>query len=88
MAIGDSLFVEKQFGYSLYTATFGRSVQPGRTRIDVTDDGCETVWVNDEVRIPSVASKGTADGVIASYTKGSPPPEHRLTPSPSSTGRG
>lgn len=70
IAIGDSHFVENNFGYNLFTATFGRSVEPGMTRIDVTEDGCETAWANDEVRIPSVVSKGTADGVIASYTKG------------------
>lgn len=70
IAVGDSLFVENNFGYNLFTATFGRSVEPGMTRIDVTGDGCETAWANDEVRIPSVVSKGTADGVIATYTKG------------------
>lgn len=70
IALGDSLFVENNFGYDLYTATFGRSVEPGMTRIDVDAGGCETVWANDEVRIPSVVSKGTTDGVIATYTKG------------------
>lgn len=70
VAVGDSLFVENNFGYDLFTATFGRSVEPGMTRIDVTDSGCETEWTNDEVRVPSVVSKGTADGVVVSYTKG------------------
>lgn len=70
IAIGDSLFVESNYGYNLYTATYGRSTEPGLTRIDVSDSGCEVVWDNDEVRIPSVVSKGTSSGVIATYTKG------------------
>ena len=39
IAIGRSLFVESNYGYNLFDATFGRSTQPGLTRIDVTDDG-------------------------------------------------
>ncbi|MGE9782303.1 hypothetical protein [Janibacter sp. G368] len=70
IAIGSSLFVESNYGYTLFDATFGRSTEPGMTRIDVTDDGCEQVWANDEIRTPSVVSKGTAAGVIATYTKG------------------
>lgn len=70
IAIGDSLFVESNYGYNLFDATFGRSTEPGLVRIDVTEDGCETVWSNDEIRIPSTVSKGTAAGVIATYTKG------------------
>lgn len=69
IAIGRSLFVESNYGYNLFDATFGRSTQPGLTRIDVTDDGCEVVWANDEIRIPSTVSKGTSSGVIATYTK-------------------
>ena len=70
IAIGDSLFVESNYGYNLFDATFGRSTEPGLVRIDVTEDGCETVWSNDEIRNPSTVSKGTAAGVIATYTKG------------------
>lgn len=69
IAIGDSLFVENNFGYDLLTATFGRSAGPGMARIDVRENGCSTAWTNDEVRIPSVVSKGTSDGVVVSYTK-------------------
>lgn len=69
IAVGDALFVENNFGYDLFTATFGRSVEPGMSRIDVTDDGCATAWTNDEVWIPSVVSKGIASGVVVSYTK-------------------
>lgn len=70
IAIGGSLFVESNYGYSLYDATYGRSTEPGLTRIDITAGGCEVAWANDEIRIPSVVSKGTSSGVIVTYTKG------------------
>lgn len=71
IAMGRSLFVENNYGYNLLTATNGRSSEPGMTRIDVAEDGsaCDVVWENTEVRIPSVVSKGSTEGVLVSYTR-------------------
>lgn len=68
--MGDSLFVENNYGYTLLSVAGGRTSVPGLARIDVTDDGCEVGWANDEVVIPSLVSKGVAaDGVVLTYTK-------------------
>lgn len=71
IAMGRSLFVENNYGYNLLTATNGRASEPGMTRIDIAEDGshCEVVWENIEVRIPSVVSKGSTEGVLVSYTR-------------------
>lgn len=70
IAMGDSLFVENNYGYTLLSVAGGRTSVPGLARIDVTDDGCEVGWANDEVVIPSLVSKGVAaDGVVLTYTK-------------------
>lgn len=71
IAMGRSLFVENNYGYNLLTATNGRASEPGMTRIDIAEDGshCEVVWENTEVRIPSVVSKGSTEGVLVSYTR-------------------
>lgn len=70
IAMGDSLFVENNYGYTLLSVAGGRTSVPGLARIDVTDDGCIVGWANDEVIIPSLVSKGVAaDGVVLTYTK-------------------
>lgn len=71
IAMGAALFVENNYGYNLLTATNGRASEPGMTRIDLAADGsgCEVVWENTTVRVPSVVSKGSTSGVIVSYTR-------------------
>jgi len=71
IAMGKSLFVENNYGYSLVTATNGRASEPGLARIDVNPDGsgCQRVWENSEITIPSVVSKGSTTGVLVSYTR-------------------
>ncbi len=72
IAAGNSIFVENNYGYRLPDVIGGHSSEAGAARIDV-DQGtgeCETVWENDEVRIPSVVSKvSAADGLMLTYTK-------------------
>jgi len=70
IAIGDSLFVENNYGYTLLSVAGGRTTTPGLARIDVSDAGCAVAWSSDEVAIPSLVSKGVAaDGLVLTYVK-------------------
>ncbi|MFM9136090.1 MAG: hypothetical protein ACKOT0_11805 [bacterium] len=70
ISMGNALFVENNYDYSVLSVAGGRTSQPGLARIDVTDDGCTTGWETTEVTIPSLVSKGVApDGAILTYTK-------------------
>ncbi|MFM8528846.1 MAG: hypothetical protein ACKOD2_04065 [Ilumatobacteraceae bacterium] len=70
IAMGDSLVVENNYGYTLLSVAGGRTTTPGLARIDVTDAGCEVAWSSDDVVIPSLVSKGVAaDGIVLAYTK-------------------
>jgi hypothetical protein len=71
IAMGPALFVENNYGYNLLEATNGRSTEPGMSRIDVAEDGsgCSRIWENHEIRIPSVVSKGSTEGVIVTYSR-------------------
>jgi len=70
IAMGDSLFVENNYGYTLLSVAGGRTTTPGLTRIEVTDAGCDVAWASDDVVIPSLVSKGVAsDGIVLTYTK-------------------
>lgn len=70
IAMGDSLFVENNYGYTLLAVAGGRTTTPGLARIDVTDNGCDTAWSSERVSIPSLVSKGVApNGMVLTYTK-------------------
>ena len=70
IALGNALFVENNYDYSVLSVAGGRTSQPGLARIDVTDEGCAVGWETAEVTIPSLVSKGVArDGAILTYTK-------------------
>ena len=70
IAVGSSLIVENNYGNSLKATSGGGSTTPGMARVDVTDSGCRTVWVNTTVRAPSVVPKFSAKtGLIYAYTK-------------------
>lgn len=70
IALGDSLIVESNYGYSVTAVAGGYTTVPGLARIDVSDDGCTPVWTSTDVSIPSLVSKGVlADGSILTYTK-------------------
>ncbi len=70
IAMGSSLFVENNYGYTLLSVAGGRTSTPGLARIDVSDTGCEVGWANDSVVIPSLVSKGVADdGIVLTYAK-------------------
>lgn len=70
IALGDSLVVESNYGYSVTAVAGGYTTVPGLARIDVTDNGCSPVWTSTDLSIPSLVSKGVlADGSILTYTK-------------------
>jgi hypothetical protein len=70
IAAGNSLVVENNYGYSGPLATEnGGSTEPGLERVDITQNGCRTVWHSDE-RAPSVVPKlSLAAGLVYTYTK-------------------
>jgi hypothetical protein len=73
IATNQSIVVENNYGYSGPEATIlNRATTPGITRIDLNADqsGCNTVWTNNQVSIPSVVSQmSLANGLIYTYTK-------------------
>lgn len=70
IALGDSLIVESNYGYSVTAVAGGHSTVPGLARIDVSPGGCEVAWESTDITIPSLVSKGLlADGAVLTYTK-------------------
>jgi hypothetical protein len=70
IALGDSIIVESNYGYSVTAVAGGHTTFPGLARIDVTDSGCSLAWERDDITIPSLVSKGVAaDGSVLTYTK-------------------
>ena len=72
IAMGNSLFVENNYGYSVYASAWGHVPEPGLARVDVDERAgtCSVAWERHEVSIPSVVAKGVADdGVILAYEK-------------------
>ena len=70
IAIGRSLIVENNYGYSGPTATEqGDSTSPGLARVSFSGGKCRTVWTSKE-RAPSVVPKASlATGLVYTYTK-------------------
>jgi hypothetical protein len=70
IAVGHSLVVENNYGYTGPTATMdGRSTTPGIARVAFSQKGCRTVWESDEIA-PSVVPKvSLATGLVYTYTK-------------------
>ncbi len=76
IAAGRSLFVENNYGYKLLEVTAGHTGEPGVARIDFdpATRTCAPIWENDDVHIPSVVSKVSADdGQMLTYTKPAKP---------------
>jgi hypothetical protein len=71
IAVGRSLIVENNYGYSGPAATTdGKSTYPGLARVSFTPKGsCRTRWVSNE-RAPTVVPKASATtGLVYAYTK-------------------
>ena len=70
IALGDSLVVESNYGYSVTAVAGGHSTVPGLARVDVGPRGCDVAWESADITIPSLVSKGLlADGAVLTYTK-------------------
>lgn len=70
IALGDSLIVESNYGYTVTAVAGGHSTVPGLARIDVSAGGCAVAWESDDITIPSLVSKGLlADGSVLTYAK-------------------
>ena len=70
IALGDSLVVESNYGYSVTAVAGGHSTVPGLARVDVSAGGCDAAWESTSITIPSLVSKGLlADGAVLTYTK-------------------
>ncbi|MEA2460055.1 MAG: hypothetical protein QOH90_232 [Actinomycetota bacterium] len=70
IAVGHSLIVENNYGYSGPTATRGGATTTrGIARVRFSHRGCKTAWVSRE-RAPSVVPKASLrNGLIYTYTK-------------------
>jgi hypothetical protein len=72
IATDHSIIVENNYGYANLRATmFGRTTEPGITRIDLNADasGCHIVWTSEE-SVPNVVSQlSLATGLMYTYTK-------------------
>lgn len=74
IAMGDSIVVESNYGYTVTAVAGGHSTVPGLARVDVTGAGCSLGWERSDITIPSLVSKGVlADGAVLTYTKESSP---------------
>jgi hypothetical protein len=71
VATDKSIIVENNFGYKSPKSTEnGKTTRPGIARIDVDASGCQTVWTNTGVSIPTAVTKiSLATGLIYVYTK-------------------
>jgi hypothetical protein len=72
VAVGDSLLVENNYGYSGPLSTLGGGVTAkGVARVDVTDGKCVNVWESAERAPSSVPKASYATGLLYVYTKAS-----------------
>ncbi|WP_067490762.1 hypothetical protein [Actinomadura hibisca] len=67
---GNSLFVENNYGYrNFFELPPGGSSVDGVSRVDVTPNGCRTVWTSKERSPSTVAKASVANGLLYLYTK-------------------
>ncbi len=72
VAVGDSLFVENNYGYTGPLSTLlGNTSAPGVARVDVVGDDCRTAWTSSEVAPSSVPKASHTTGLL--YLYGKPP---------------
>jgi hypothetical protein len=72
IGFGRSVIVENNYGYDMFpTMMFGRTSEPGVTRIDLNDDGegCRVVWRSDEISQTVVPKLSLGNGLVYLYTK-------------------
>lgn len=70
VAVGDSVIVENNYGYTSPAATMlGHTTAGGIARVRLTAHGCETVWTSEEVAPTSVPKVSLASGLLYVYAK-------------------
>jgi hypothetical protein len=70
VAVGNSLLVENNYGYSNPTSTLlGATTQPGVAKVDVVDGRCSVAWTSQEIAPTSVPKASLATGLLYVYTK-------------------
>ncbi|GAA0955749.1 hypothetical protein [Actinocorallia libanotica] len=70
IGFGRSLVVENNSGYANFLKLpAGGSSVGGMSRVDVTEDGCRTVWTSKERSPSTVAKASVAAGLVYAYTK-------------------
>ena len=71
IAVGRSLYVENNYGYTGPQSTMGgASTAGGVARVDVTSQGqCKVAWTNPEVAPTSVPKASLASGLLYVYSK-------------------
>jgi len=69
-AVGNSLFVENNYGYKDPTSTLGgKTTTPGIARVDVVDGTCSVAWTSNVVAPTSVPKASLAAGLLYVYSK-------------------
>lgn len=83
VATNHSITVENNYGYEgVLSTAFGRTTEPGITRIDLDEDrdSCHTVWTNDQESVPNVVSQASlVTGLEYTYSKDPSPDSAPLT---------
>ena len=70
IGVGNSLIVENNYGYDLFTnMMFGRTGKGGIARIDIKDNKCEVKWQNPIISQTTVPKLSLETGLIYVYTK-------------------
>jgi hypothetical protein len=70
VAVGRSVVVENNYGYEGPRSTmFGKTTEPGITRVGIEDGRCTTAWTSPEVAPTSVPKASLASGLLYVYTK-------------------
>lgn len=70
VGFGSSLYVENNYGYLSYLKLpLGGSSVGGVSRVDVTSQGCRTVWRSKERSLSVVPKLSVASGLLYLYTK-------------------
>jgi hypothetical protein len=70
VAVGNSLFVENNYGYRGPQSTLlGATTSPGVARVDVADGRCSVAWTSQEIAPTSVPKASLANGLLYVYTK-------------------
>lgn len=73
-ALGSSLIVENNFGYQGPFSNI--NAEPGLSRVDIHEQGCELIWQNLTVSSPSAVPKASlANGLIYVYTRDASNPD-------------